>query len=314
MSNMYNQGIMKKLLIFLSLLFSALIAYPQETTPASFWDDPFSHPLFPFYMLMLFIFIVILLVLAVALYMIKVLRIFIERTARERAEKMGVPYVAEPSWWNKLQQRLTRSTPVEKEEVIMLDHNYDGIRELDNHLPPWWKWLFYGTIVWAAIYLVLYHVTQSLPLSTEEYQAQVADFEKLRSKQPLATIDENALEFTHDQAIIDNGKKIFSTNCGSCHRSDGGGDVGPNLTDNYWLYGGSIKNIFATIKNGKPENGMISWAAILKPEEIRDVAYYVMSIRGQNPPNPKAPQGTLNVEGQDSQQQKTDSVSITANL
>lgn len=314
MSNMYNQGIMKKLLIFLSLLFSALIAYPQETTPASFWDDPFSHPLFPFYMLMLFIFIVILLVLAVALYMIKVLRIFIERTARERAEKMGVPYVAEPSWWNKLQQRLTRSTPVEKEEVIMLDHNYDGIRELDNHLPPWWKWLFYGTIVWAAIYLVLYHVTQSLPLSTEEYQAQVGDFEKLRSKQPLATIDENALEFTHDQAIIDNGKKIFSTNCGSCHRSDGGGDVGPNLTDNYWLYGGSIKNIFATIKNGKPENGMISWAAILKPEEIRDVAYYVMSIRGQNPPNPKAPQGTLNVEGQDSQQQKTDSVSITANL
>lgn len=256
-------------------------------------DQAGDGQMFVIYALLTFVILVMILVIVITFFVVKVINILAERSAREHAEKTGIAYVPPPSWWQTIRQKLTRATPVEKEEDIILDHNYDGIRELDNHLPPWWTWLFYGTIAWAAIYLVVYHVGGWLPLSTEEYLAEVEEIQKLRTSQQVVQIDETALEFTADPEFINKGKEIFVSNCASCHRNDGGGGIGPNLTDAYWLHGGSVRDIFAVIKNGVPEKGMISWAAILKPEEIRDAAFFIMSIQGTNPVEAKAPQGEI---------------------
>lgn len=282
-------------LLFILISASAMA---QDAAPASsFWSDPFKDPLFPFYMVIGFVFLTAFLVIMVAIYMLQVLNVFIRKAAEERAEKLGIQYVPQPSFWSKFWDQINAFRPAEKEADIMLDHNYDGIRELDNHLPPWWKWLLYGSIVWAAIYLVVYHVTGSLPLMEGEYQAEVTKAEEQRAKllalNPPVSIDESTLIYSPDDAILKKGRQIYVTNCASCHLADGQGSIGPNLTDDYWLHGGSIKDIYAVIKNGVQEKGMISWAPVLSPEQIRDVAFYIKSIHGTNPPNPKAPQGVL---------------------
>jgi cytochrome c oxidase cbb3-type subunit 3 len=241
--------------------------------------------------------------IAIAIYVVRVVNMLTEQAARERAERQGVAYKSQPSLWKRLSQRLTRAAPIEREEEILLEHSYDGIRELDNHLPPWWKWLFYGTIIWGAGYLLVYHVMGLLPLSEEEYLADVERVHAMRATREVVEIDEATLVFTPDEEIISRGQAIFTRNCASCHRNDGGGGIGPNLTDDYWLHGGSLQNIFAVIKNGVPEKGMISWAPILKPEEIRDASFFVMSLRGSNVAGGKEPQGELYQEQPEPAQQ-----------
>lgn len=279
------------------LLISASAFAQDAPVETSFWRDPLADPLFPLYVVTGFVFLTAFLVIAVAIYMLQVLNVFIRKAAEERAEKLGIKLEVKPSAWAKFWAQINAFRPAEKEADIMLDHNYDGIRELDNHLPPWWKWLLYGSIVWAAIYMVVYHVTGSLPLMEAEYQNEVAlaneQKAKLLAANPPLTIDENTLEYTPDDEIIQKGRKVFVTNCASCHLADGQGSIGPNLTDDYWLHGGSVKDVYAVIKNGVPDKGMISWAPVLSAEQMRDVTFYIMSIRGTNPPNPKAPQGEL---------------------
>jgi cytochrome c oxidase cbb3-type subunit III len=292
---------MKKVALSIITMLSTVLLYAQETAPLKkFWDDPISDPLFPLYVVTSFVVVVIVLVLFVAFYMLRILNMFVQKTAEEKAAKLGVAYAPQPSAWQRLWSKINASVPLEKEESIELDHNYDGIKELDNHLPPWWKWLFYGTISWAIVYLIVYHVMTYLPLSLQEYQNEVAVAKesqlKFKASQPVTTIDEAKLEYANDAVTIERGKTIFNGNCGSCHKNDGGGNIGPNLTDEYWLHGGGIKNIFSTIKIGVPDKGMISWAPVLKPEEIRDVAFYVMSLKGTNPPGAKGPQGALHTE------------------
>jgi cytochrome c oxidase cbb3-type subunit 3 len=111
----------------------------------------------------------------------------------------------------------------------------------------------------------------------------------------VEAIDENTLTYSPDEVILTNGKKVFTANnCGSCHRNDGGGNaIGPNLTDAYWIHGGSIRNIFVTINKGVVEKGMPAWGKAMSPSDVRNVAFYIMSLQGTNPPNPKAPQGEL---------------------
>jgi cytochrome c oxidase cbb3-type subunit 3 len=289
----------KRILLISLAPFFSVAANAQEATTLTFWDDPVNHPLTPLYVVTAFVLVAMLTVLLVAFYLLRILNVLIEQTEKERAAKLGKEYVKHQSWWAKFVQRLNDSVPVAKEQEIDLGHDYDGIRELDNHLPPWWKWLFYGTIGWSAVYLVVYHMSKSLPLSGEEYQNEVAlaeqQLQKFRASQPQAVIDENALSFTNDAAIIEKGKKVFMDyNCGSCHRNDGGGNtIGPNLTDAYWIHGGDIKNIFATIKNGIVEKGMPAWGKAMSPESVRDVTFFVMSLQGLNPPDAKAPQGDL---------------------
>jgi len=288
---------MKKLTSLFALFLFGGPLLAQDATPASFWSDPLKDPLFPFYVVIAFVFVVALLVVIVAIYMLQVLNVFIRKAEMEKAVQAGKAYVPQPGAWTRFWTWINGYRPIEKESEIMLDHNYDGIKELDNHLPPWWTWLFYGSIVWGAIYLVVYHVTDSLPLMEEEYQAEVSLAQEQKAKllaaQPALAIDENNLIYEADEKIIKNGRQVYVVNCASCHMPEGQGNIGPNLTDDYWLHGGSVTDIYKVIKNGVQEKGMIPWGPVLSPQQIRDVTFYIKSIKGSNPPNPKAPQGEL---------------------
>lgn len=197
--------------------------------------------------------------------------------------------------WAKFGRTLNDAVPVELEETVLTDHEYDGIRELDNNLPPWWKYGFYFTIIVGVIYLVNYHVLKNLPLSEEEYRLELAAAEKQQAakKTSSAAIDENTVTLLIDPAMLAAGKEIYTGNCAPCHGGSGEGGVGPNLTDEYWLHGGGINNIFKIIKYGVPEKGMISWKQQLNPEAIQKVASYIMSLEGTKPANAKEPQGEI---------------------
>jgi cytochrome c oxidase cbb3-type subunit 3 len=198
--------------------------------------------------------------------------------------------------WKRLNKKLTDAVPIEEEGVVMTDHEYDGIRELDNNLPPWWKYGFYLTIVFSLVYLISYHVTRSSPLQLKEYQTELAEAEASKASQlksVAASVDENTVTTLTDPAIIASGMEIFKGNCASCHGQSGEGGVGPNLTDEFWINGGGINNIFKVIKYGVPAKGMISWQQALKPEAIQKVASYIVTLAGTKPANAKAPQGEI---------------------
>ncbi len=285
----------------ISFLATSLGAFAQAGPGSqSFWSDPLKHPMLPLFVVSAFIGIIALLLVLVMIYMIKVLNILSLDWEKQRAEKLGIAYKPRPSFWSRFAQKVNASIPLEQEKEVELDHNYDGIRELDNHLPPWWKWLFYATIAWSFVYIIAFHVMDSLPLQISEYDQEVAAAEEqvrlLRASQPVAEVDVNTLVFSKDSTtLIDHGKKVFlDNNCGSCHGVDGGGNtIGPNLTDVYWLNGGGIKNVFTTVKNGVVEKGMPAWGRTLKPQEVRDVSYFILSLQGTTPTNPKAPQGEV---------------------
>lgn len=288
--------------VMLVLLFLAAVApaFAQDgTAPKSFTDDPINHPMAPLYLVTALLFVTLILVITVAVFMLRILNTFVEQAEKERAAKLGVAYVPRVSWWTKVWDELNASVPISKEKDIDLGHEYDGIRELDNHLPPWWKGILYGSMVWGVIYMIVYHFLGSMPLSGAEYENEVAvaaeQVRAYRATQPVAVIDENTLAYSSDAGILSNGKKVFiSNNCQSCHRQDGGGNaIGPNLTDTYWLHGGAIKNIYVTIKNGVVEKGMPAWGKVMSPTDVRDVAFYVMSLQGSNPADGKAPQGVV---------------------
>jgi cytochrome c oxidase cbb3-type subunit 3 len=215
--------------------------------------------------------------------------------------------------WRKLdKQFFTKAAPIEQEADILLDHDYDGIKELDNALPPWWKYGFYITILVAVFYLLKYEVWQTGPNPTQEYTTEMNDA-KAQVEAYLAAAKENVDEQSVtllDAAGIDAGKQLFAKTCIACHMSKGEGGVGPNLTDAYWLHGGGIRDIFKTIKYGYPDKGMQSWQATYSPVQMQQLASYVKSLKGTNPPNAKAPQGELYKEVVDSVSNiiKTDSV------
>jgi len=173
----------------------------------------------------------------------------------------------------------------------LLDHAYDGIQEYDNPLPRWWVWIFYVTIIFALVYFFDPRGMLRGPGRIKEYEQQLADAEK-RWPKPSVVVDGAALAaLAKDQKTIGLGKAVFTTNCAPCHRPDGGGAIGPNLTDEYWLHGGNIADIYKTIDEGVLAKGMPNWGKILKPDQVKAVAVYVGSLQGTNPPNPKAAQG-----------------------
>src|SRR5690606_10041915 len=184
---------MKRSILNLTALFISTSAFAQGQT--------ISKTELLVYVVAGMVLITLFAVIATAFYVFRVVNLLTEQAARERAERLGVTYVKEPSLWHRISQKLTRATPVEKEEAILLDHSYDGIRELDNHLPPWWKWLFYGTIVWGVIYLIVYHVMGLLPLSEAEYLAEVERVQAMRATREVVEIDEASLVYTPDAEI-----------------------------------------------------------------------------------------------------------------
>jgi cytochrome c oxidase cbb3-type subunit 3 len=200
------------------------------------------------------------------------------------------------STWGGLMKSLTRAVPVEQEKDVMLDHNYDGIRELDNQLPPWWKWGFYITIVFAVVYLAYYHMASDGNIMQNEYIAEIKAAEHQKAEQ-MKLASENITEVNvvalNDAQHLSEGKLIYDNFCMPCHGVAGQGTVGPNLTDEFWIHGGGIKNVFKTINYGVPAKGMIAWKAQLPPKKIQEVASYILSMKGTNPPGAKEPQGEI---------------------
>lgn len=185
--------------------------------------------------------------------------------------------------------------PSKAERVMEFDHDYDGIRELDNRIPPWFSTLFIGTVIFAAIYMLDYHVFRSSPLMAEEYQAELAqaDLQRRIRVAQEGSIDENALVALTDQESLQSGQEQYNKYCVSCHGAQGQGLVGPNLTDRYWIHGGTVRDVYMTIKHGVPAKGMISWALVFTPKQIQQIASYVLSLQGSNPPGAKAPEGDV---------------------
>ena len=249
----------------------------------------------------LFLFLVLLILIAIeaiigALENVMLQKMDKETKARFLSEK---DKTIEFKWIKNTYKKLLGSKPIEEEGEIILDHNYDGIKELDNSLPPWWVYSFYISIVFAAIYLLRYHVFDG-PSQIEEFEAKMAqaktDIEEYK-KTAKDLVDINTVTMLTDVEDLSAGKAIWDINCVACHMADGGGSIGPNLADEYWILGGGIKNVFQTIsEGGRDGKGMIAWKQLLKPLEMAQVASYILTLQGTTPANPKAPEGEIWIE------------------
>ncbi len=216
-----------------------------------------------------------------------------QRQALEKAQKEADN---SPGWWQKFLHKVSGKPREEEEAKLLLHHDYDGIRELDNNLPSWWLYLFYGCIVFSAVYLVHYELmggeSQEDEFNREMAEAKIAVEEYKKNAPDL--MDEKTVTLLTDAAALAKGKELYDMNCAACHRGDGGGTIGPNLTDQQWILGGGINTIFATINNGgRDGKGMVAWRGTLKPQEIQSVASYIVSLQGTNPKEPKAPEGDI---------------------
>lgn len=221
----------------------------------------------------------------------------------QRKAKLGGRSSAGLLW-----DKLLGLRPIEEEKDLMMDHEFDGIRELDNPIPLWFNALFYSTVVFGIAYLLIYQVFHWAPDQDQEYviemeNAELAKQEFLAKSSNL--VDESSVVF--DAGLAPAGEVIYMANCVACHGGKGEGGIGPNLTDNFWLHGGDIKDIFYTVKYGVPEKGMVPWEQTLTPAQIAEVSSYIVTLVGTNPPNAKAAEGVEVVVGGESTDVASDS-------
>ena len=183
------------------------------------------------------------------------------------------------------------------DDPLLLGHEIDGIRELDNKLPRWWVWLFYFTIIFSAFYMVYYHVLRAGDLMDTEYRKEMQKGETIKAV-AMNSFEQNlaSMEPSKDAVVLATGKATFQKLCAPCHRAYGGGLVGPNLCDDYWIHGSNFVDNVKTIWNGVPNKGMVTWRGTLKPSEITAVASYIYTLRGTHPANPKPPENTTPVK------------------
>jgi len=268
-----------------------------------YFIDSGDRPAFVKYpMLAVFLFVFLFILIAIEITLSAVNRIMFQLMSPEEKAKLEYENSLsfnESTWYKNLMQKLTKTQPIEREGDLLMDHDYDGIKELDNNLPPWWVYLFYICVIFGVIYVARYELfggdNQETELKMEMAQAKVDVEEYLKTAPDL--MDEKTVVLLTDKGDLAAGKEIFTTNCAACHRADAGGQIGPNLTDNHWILGGGIKNLFHTITNGgRDGKGMISWKGTLKPKEIQKVASYILSLQGSNPKDPKAPDGEVWVD------------------
>ncbi len=215
-----------------------------------------------------------------------------EKLSEEEKAKLSV----KNNWLERAYKKSLGSKPIEEEHEIILDHNYDGIKELDNNLPPWWVYSFYISIIFAVFYMLKYEVfdgdNQYDELATEYAQAKTAIEEYKKTAKNL--VDFNTVELLTESSDLNKGKALYETNCVACHKSDGGGGIGPNLTDENWILGGGIKNVFKTVsEGGRDGKGMIAWKQSMKPVEIAQVSSYLLQFKGTTPAEPKDPEGDI---------------------
>jgi cytochrome c oxidase cbb3-type subunit 3 len=195
-----------------------------------------------------------------------------------------------PSIWNKI----LGLKPIEEEKNLIIEHAYDGIHELNNPVPGWFNFLFYGTILFGIGYLFYYYIAGYGLNQDQLYQAEVAksiEDKAIYLQKSANAVDESNVKLDNSAPVLTSGKNIFTGNCVVCHGPAAGGLIGPNLTDEFWLHGGGINNVFKTIKYGVPEKGMVSWEKTLSPKQISEVANYILSLEGTNPAGAKAAQG-----------------------
>jgi cytochrome c oxidase cbb3-type subunit III len=287
MSNIpLNDGIVKKsissVIIFLMISWSASAqAAEPQIRAITGWEIILICVLG----VLLFVTVIVIKLLLDALYVFKQIR-------NPDGTKESKAFLSK-HWWRNF-RGLGVSLSDEK-KILIEGHDYDGIQELDNRMPPWLQSLFLGTVIIAIVYSAYYFSgLGDLQIAELEKEVATAEIEKKEYMQKVgASMDENSVTQLKADADITQGKSIFQEKCTACHGPDGGGSVGPNLTDSYWLHGGTIKNIFKVIKYGVPEKGMISWEKQLSPTDIQKVASYVLSLKGSKPASPKDPQGEL---------------------
>ncbi len=287
-------GLMKTLALLMGLGLTSLAANAEEaaaeatsSAPAYISGIPSAH----FYTLMGIIGLELLVIIS----MVFLVRTMVRLISADPAKAALAEKVVKVNFWD----RFNKVVPIEKEADIMLDHDYDGIKELDNSLPPWWKYGFYLTIVTGIIYLWYYHAGGNGPSSYDEFVAEVQAGEEAKAAylaKSANNVDENTVKML-DASGIAAGKTIFEQTCAACHAKDGGGGVGPNLCDEYWLHGGGLKDVFKTIKYGWPDKGMKSWKDDFSPNQIAQITSYVKSLQGTKPAAPKDKQGELYIEG-----------------
>ncbi|WP_304516771.1 cbb3-type cytochrome c oxidase N-terminal domain-containing protein [Cecembia rubra] len=242
--------------------------------------------------------LVILAVVLGVILLLLILMIYLMSFMVSVFKKQNPDLAVQPTWWDefKLKYITGKMKPVggKEEKDLMMDHSYDGIVELDNHMPPWLANVFYITIAFGIIYFTYFTVLGLGKTQIEEYEEELriaaVDAEK-RSALALTSIDENTVVFDNSIEALGSGKSIFEANCAACHAVDGGGGVGPNLTDEYWIHGGSINDVFKVVKYGVVAKGMIPWEDQLSPEEMQNVSSYILTLVGTTPANPKAPEG-----------------------
>ena len=175
----------------------------------------------------------------------------------------------------------------------LLDHSYDGIQEYDNPLPGWWLAIFWVTIIFSPLYILYFHFGGGM-LATERYDEEMIAFFDKQAEQLLALgeISEGTLvDLMADPSMMNGGRKVFQSKCATCHGMFGEGGIGPNLTDEFWLHGGQLMDIYRTVREGVPAKGMLAWERQLRPAQLMAVSSYVGSLLGNQSPNPKASQG-----------------------
>ena len=273
-------------------LFAVVPAYAQDTGNGLFQSLQKMNSEQTFMLVVLGVVLgLIILLLTLLVYLMSFLS---SALGEDRAQRIG-----SESWWISLKQRYITGkikTVPEKEEAEDEIHNYDGITELDNFMPPWLQYVFFLSIGFGIIYFINYTVLGWGKTQLEEYDEELylASIEaENRKLSGAVVIDETNVSFDKTPAALEDGKNIYDTNCVACHASDGGGGVGPNLTDEYWIHGGSISDVFTVVKYGVPEKGMIPWQGQLNPEQMQNVSSYVLTLVGSTPLSPKEPEGDL---------------------
>ncbi len=304
-----NSGSLKVLIPFIFILINAsLLAQTNTATPTTSatptatvvqasavqaTGQPLSWGLLTNPMTIMLLCVIALELLLIVIFALRTQDLIQKKTAvQEGAEARHDIFT-----WIKAKWTAMNFKPIEEEYKIDTGHSYDGIRELDNIIPPWFTTAFIITIIFGIGYFYRYQIAKSGPSQIQEYKSAIMQAEVQHDaylKTAANAIDESNVKIMTG-ADLDEGKKTFQTICAACHRPDGGGQVGPNLTDDYWIHGGALKDIFKTIKYGYPEKGMISWKEQLSPSQMAQAANYILTLHGTNPPNPKEKQGTLYV-------------------
>jgi len=287
-----------KVIAFIALTLTGLSSFAQTTAAQQPVDSGLigGLPTVLFYLMICVILVefVVVMVLTWQVYrLVTAKKAYVVSTNGETIEPELTPE-EKLSWWDKM----NKFKPLESEADLDLGHDYDGIRELDNKLPPWWLYGFYLTIIVGVIYFYRFSIAHTGLTGVQEYAVSVEEANKIRTaslKATASSVDETTVTDSKDAAHIAAGMATFKQLCSVCHGQKGEGLVGPNLTDEFWIYGGGIKDIFKTVKYGT-NKGMQNWKDNLSPDKIAQVANYIRTLKGTNPPNPKAPDGVIYTE------------------